>query len=150
MKKLLAFAVLAVLPWQARAQNNPPAASVYVSDAERAGDDDWFLDNIQPSLDAERARRPEATIQESPVLYDANEAAPMPGKPIPDRRVYRHRPHVGPVCAVVMAGDLPPTRGEWTDAQDWHDNDSLRPELFRFWFEQPPAEATTTPPDLPH
>ncbi|HXZ86374.1 MAG TPA: hypothetical protein VEI82_12900 [Myxococcota bacterium] len=104
-------------------------------EARRAGAEAWFRENIEPSLHGSRYQ--ESSTERAPVLYDPNEVAPMPGRPIPERRTWTHRAQVGGVGAVLMAGDLPPTRGEWTDASDW--NAPIRPEMFRFYFESVPA-----------
>jgi hypothetical protein len=103
-------------------------------EVRRAGAEAWFRQNIEPSLTASRFQ--ESSSEPGPVLYDANDVAPMPGKPIPERRIYAHRAQVGSVGAVLMAGDLPPTRADWNDASDW--NAPIRPEMFRFYFERVP------------
>jgi len=140
--QIAAVGLLLVLPAPAFAQQAAkPAPGVLTSEnsnpdseaARRAGAEAWFRQNIEPGLEKSRF---EESSSEQPVLYDANEAASMPGKPIPERRKYAHRAQVGPVGAVMMAGDLPPTRAEWNDASDW--NAPIRPEMFRFYLEKVP------------
>jgi len=125
------------LPGVLTSENSNPDSE----DARRAGAEAWFRQNIEPSLTA-------SAFQESPpdqpVLYDANEAAPMPGKPVPERRSWTHKAQVGPIGATLMAGDLPPTRADWNDASDW--NAPIRPEMFRFYFE---SVAPPKPPICP-
>jgi hypothetical protein len=122
------------LPGVLTSENSNPDSE----EARRAGAEAWFRDNIAPSITRTTFQE---TPPEQPVLYDANEAAPMPGKPVPDRRSWTHRATVGPVSATLMAGDLPPQRSDWTDASDW--NAPIRPEMFRFYF------GTVDPPKPP-
>jgi hypothetical protein len=132
----LGLLVSLALPWSATAQTKP--ASSEPAAASRAGDEAWFREYIEPFKLSLR----EETAEQNPVLYDPNEAAPMPGRPAPERRVYRHEAEVGTVGVVALAGDLPPTRSEWIDARGWNEwNAPLRPEMLRVYFERvaPPA-----------
>jgi hypothetical protein len=126
------------------AQTDQPSSVPLSSDpdaATRAGAEAWFREHIEPWL---KASFGEAAPERNPVLYDPNDAVPMPGKPIPERRVFTHRAHVGTVGVVVLAGDVPPTRGEWTDVREW--NDPLWPaEMFRFYFESVAPAPPTRP-----
>ena len=126
----VALWVSLALPWSATAQ---VATANSASDAaSRAATEAWFREHIEPWLKLSLRQE----TPEQPVLYDPNDAAPMPGRPSPDRRVYRHRAEVGTVGVVALAGDLPPTRSEWIDARDWNDwNAPLRPEMLRLYFE---------------
>jgi hypothetical protein len=137
-RTIAALGLVVTAAWGAQAQSEPPATAPEI---ERAAAQDWFLEYIQPSIDLEQQRNPEVLLGNPPELFDANVPAPAPVKPPPDRRLYVYRPKIGNIGLVVQAGDLPPTRSEWADARDWHDNDFLRPELFRFYFEPRPAPA---------
>lgn len=135
----LGLLISLALPWRATAQAAEPSRISLDFDpdaAKRAAAEAWFRENVVPRLEASFF---EEGRERGPVLYDPNEAAPMPGRPIPERRVFSHRAHVGTVGVVVLAGDLPPSRSEWSDVRDW--NDPLWPaEMFRFYFERvPPA-----------
>jgi hypothetical protein len=135
----LGLLVSLALPWPAMAQARESSAIALDSDpdaAAHAAADRWFREEMEPRL---RTLFLEEGRTRGPVLYDPNESAPMPGRPIPERRAFSHRAAVGTAGVVVLAGDLPPTRSEWSDVRDW--NDPLWPaEMFRFYFERvPPA-----------
>jgi hypothetical protein len=58
-----------------------------------------------------------------------------------DRTVYRHQAEFGSYRGVVVAGDLPPTRSERVDVQNWNElANPSRSEMFRFYLE--PVEPT--------
>ena len=122
--QIVASAFLAAAPWPALAQTQ----------GERDGAEVWFNDYIEPSL----GRHVDDMSIEQP-LYEGNEAhAPAARIPPPERRLYRHTAEFGSTRAVLVAGDLPPTRTDRIDVQDWNDRDSgnpMRAEMFRFYFE---------------
>jgi len=123
-RRVVAVCLFAGVSWPALAQ----------TPEELAGAQGWFRDYIQPSLGR---HIDDMSIEEQP-LYEPNEARGVPGRLPADRRIYRHQLEVGDVRAVVLAGDLPPTRAEWIDARDWNDasaGNPMRAEMFRFYFE---------------
>lgn len=117
-------------------------AQVTVADTERAGAEAWFRNYIEPGL---KHHWDDMSIEAPPVLYDPNEAAPVPGRIPMDRAVYRHQAEFGSYRGVVLAGDLPPTRAQRVDVQNWNDiaertSNAGRAEMFRFYLE--PVEPT--------
>jgi len=127
----LGIAVLATLPWGAKAQDDG---------AEHVGARLWFEQYIAPTLGR---HHDDMSVERPPVLYDPREAAPIPGRD-PERTLYRHSAQAAGWRGVVLAGDLPPTRAERIDVRDWNDAtetaNPMRRELFRFYLE--PVEPT--------
>jgi hypothetical protein len=118
----------------------PHTAHAQATADERAGAQAWFHDYIEPAM---KHHWDDMSIENPPVLYDPNEAR-IPGRPSMDRTVYRHQAEFGSYRGVVVAGDLPPTRSQRVDVQDWNDvadrSNPSRAEMFRFYLE--PVEPT--------
>lgn len=117
-------------PGQAVAQETDSSSDA----AERAGAEAWFREHIQPSL------RTAAMSDQSQVpSVPLEPPSEPPGGAAPERFVPYRLVALGPLGMLVLDGDMPQQRGDWSD--------TLQPPMFRLYFEPmaPPAATPTLP-----
>ncbi|HTO54325.1 MAG TPA: hypothetical protein VMR50_13150 [Myxococcota bacterium] len=143
MRIACCIAVLGGLAWlaaPARAQDSAGwhDAGAGASSWKKA-DTTWYEVYIKPSM------KKFDNFEESPeqpfAIYEPQVKPLHP--PPPDRRAYKYQPDSGKLRPTIVAGDLPPNRGDYVDARDWNDiserANPMRPEMFRFYLDSPSA-----------